>query len=161
MKYLIRSIKYLIYFVLIFFLIVGLIYLFSTQKQSGLSFTEMFQEGSFPKLAIFFLIVAALYPALGFGKRNLYLNGEYSKYADIIDLAMRDLEYEKTSQEGGRVVYRCASHSKRLGRMYEDAITFDIGDNPVVIEGFRKDTTRVLSTVSYRIRQFENPEDQE
>ena len=161
MKYLIRSIKYLIYFVLIFFLIVGLIYFFSTQKQSGLSFTEMFQEGSFPKLAIFFLIVAALYPALGFGKRNLYLNGEYSRYADIIDLAMRDLEYEKTSGEGGMVVYRCASHSKRLGRMYEDAITFDTSGNPVVIEGFRKDTTRVLSTVSYRIRQFENPEEQE
>ncbi len=161
MKYLIRSIKYLVYFVLIFFLIVGLIYLFSIQKQSGLSFVEMFQEGSFPKLAIFFLVVAALYPALGFGKRNLYLNGEYSKYADVIDLAMRDLEYEKTSEEDGRTVYRCSSRTKRLGRMYEDAITFDTSDNPVVIEGFRKDTTRVLSTVSYRIRQFENPENQE
>lgn len=161
MKYLIRSIKYLIYFVLIFFLIVGLIYFFSTQKQSGLSFTEMFQEGSFPKLAIFFLAVAVIYPALGFGKRNLYLNGDYSKYADIIDSAMRDLDYEKASEEEGKVIYRCTSHSKRLGRMYEDAITFDVSDNPVVIEGFRKDTTRVLSTVSYRIRQFENPENQE
>ena len=161
MRYLIRSIKYLIYFVLIFFLIVGLIYLFSTQKQSGLSFTEMFQEGSFPKLAVFFVIVAALYPALGFGKRNLHLNGEYSKYAGIIDLAMRDLEYEKTSEEGNLVIYRCTNHSKRLGRMYEDAISFDVSGNPVVIEGFRKDTTRVLSTVSYRIRQFENPEEQE
>ncbi len=161
MRYLIRSIKYLIYFVLIFFLIVGLIYLFSTQKQSGLSFAEMFQEGSFPKLAIFFIFVAATYPALGFGKRQLHLNGEYSKYADIIDLAMRDLEYEKSSEEGSKVVYRCASHTKRLGRMYEDAITFDVSGNPVVIEGFRKDTTRVLNTLSYRIRQFENPEEQE
>ena len=161
MRYLIRSIKYLIYFVLIFFLIVGLIYFFSTQKQAGLSFTELFQEGSLPKLVIFFLLVAGLYPALGFGKRNLYLNGEYGRYADIIDMAMRDLEYEKVSDEGGKVVYRCASHSKRLGRMYEDSITFDISDNPVIIEGFRKDTTRVLSTISYRIRQFENPEEQE
>ena len=157
-KYIIRSLKYLVYFVIIFLLITGLVYFFSTQKGAGLSYAEMFQEGSGIKLIIFFVLVAASYPALGFGKRELHLNGDYSKYAAIVERAMTELEYKIESQDDKKIVFRCTIGSKRLGRMYEDAIVFNIEGNPVIIEGLRKDVARVLSTVSFRIRQSEDPE---
>ena len=55
MKYLIRALKYLVYFAIIFFLIVGIVFLFSNQKAAGLSLVDLFKEGSLPKIALFFV----------------------------------------------------------------------------------------------------------
>ena len=41
----------------------------------------------------------------------------------------------------------------RLTRMYEDRITFYTADNPVIVEGYRKDLLRILSLLNHRIRQ--------
>jgi len=158
MKYLVRSLKYLVYFVVIFFVTVGIVYMFSLQKDSGLTFTGMFQEGSAPKLIGFFILVAIFYPALGFGKRKLYLNGEFSKYYDIIGASMKEMDYVEIFHDENKVVYRAKSTSKKISRMFEDAITFDISNDLVEIEGLRKDVARVLSNVSYKIRMNEESE---
>ena len=78
MRYLIRALKYLLYFAIIFVLMVGIIYLFSSQKAAGLSFVDLFKEGSLPKIMLFFVAVAALYPYLSFQKKELYLNGPFT-----------------------------------------------------------------------------------
>jgi len=159
MKYLVRSLKYLVYFVAIFFIIVGIVYMFSVQKGAGVSFFEMFQENSGPKLIIFFIIVAATYPALGFGKRRLYLNGEFSKYSEVVISSMREMSYEVESQDESKIVFRATESSRRMSRMWEDAIIFHIAEDPVEVEGLRKDVARVLSTVSFKIRQIDEPQE--
>ena len=153
MRYLIRALKYLVYFAIIFFLIVGIVYLFSNQKAAGLSFVDLFKEGSLPKIAIFFVIVSAIYPKLSFYKKELYLNGDFTKYAEMIDDVMKKLDYVPEINEAGRVTYIKNSAYARLTRMYEDRVTFETSDNPVKVEGYRKDLLRILSAINYRVRQ--------
>lgn len=153
MRYLIRALKYLLYFAIIFFLIVGIVYLFSSQKAAGLSFVDLFKEGSLPKIAIFFVIVSAIYPKLSFYKKELYLNGDFTKYAEMVDSVMKTLDYVPETKEAGVVTYIKKSAYARLTRMYEDRVTFEIGDNPVKVEGYRKDLLRILSAINYHVRQ--------
>lgn len=153
MRYLIRSLKYLVYFAVIFFLIVGIVYLFSSQKAAGLSFVDLFKEGSLPKIALFFVLVSAIYPKLSFYKKELYLNGDFTKYAEIIDDIMKKLDYVPEKQEAGCVTYIKNSTYARLTRMFEDRVTFETADTPVKVEGYRKDLLRILSAINYRAKQ--------
>jgi hypothetical protein len=153
MRYLIRALKYLLYFAIIFFLIVAIVYLFSSQKAAGLSFVDLFKEGSLPKIAIFFVIVSAIYPKLSFYKKELYLNGDFTKYAEMVDSVMKTLDYVPETKEAGVVTYIKKSAYARLTRMYEDRVTFEIGENPVKVEGYRKDLLRILSAINYHVRQ--------
>ena len=153
MRYLIRSLKYLVYFAVIFFLIVGIVFLFSSQKAAGLSFVDLFKEGSLPKIALFFVLVSAIYPKLSFYKKELYLNGDFTKYAEIIDDIMKKLDYVPEKQEAGCVTYIKNSTYARLTRMFEDRVTFETADTPVKVEGYRKDLLRILSAINYRVKQ--------
>ena len=153
MRYLIRALKYLVYFAIMFFIIVGIVYLFSSQKAAGISFAELFKEGSLPKIALFFVAVAAIYPKLSFYKKEIYLNGDFTKYAEMFDEVMKSMDYELETQEPGCVTYRKKGAYARLTRMYEDRITFDTTGNPVIAEGYRKDLVRILSAIGYRLRE--------
>ena len=153
MRYLIRALKYLVYFAIFFFLIVGIVYLFSTQKAAGLSFADLFKEGSLPKVALFFVAVAAIYPALSFYKKEIYFNGGFTKYAEMVDEVMKSMEYVRENNEPGCVTYIKKSAYARLTRMYEDRVTFHTDSDPVVVEGYRKDLVRILSAINYRARQ--------
>lgn len=159
MKFLVRSIKYLAYFVLIFLLIVGIVFLFSTQKDQGLSFTDMFQEGSLPKLIIFFLIFAVVYPLIGFRKLKIYLNGPFSKYEKLVKTALGNMGYAVEDEGAGCLTFRLKKASQRLSRLYEDRITFTACEDGVMIEGYNKDLVRIKSNVEYLIRQQEEPQE--
>lgn len=153
MRYLTRALKYLLYFAIVFFVMVGIIYLFSNQKAAGLSFVDLFREGSLPKIAVFFVGVAALYPALSFQKRELRLDGGFTKYAGLVDEVMKSLDYAPEACTADRVSYVKKSAYARLTRMYEDRVTFETGSDPVTVEGYRKDLLRIMSLIQYRIRQ--------
>ena len=153
MRYLIRALKYLVYFAVIFFLIVGIVFLFSSQKAAGLSFADLFKEGSLPKIALFFVAVSALYPKLSFYRKELYLNGDFTKYAEMVDDVMQKLDYDREKKEDGCVTYIKKSAYARLTRMYEDRVTFETAGNPIHVEGYRKDLLRILSMINYRLRQ--------
>ena len=153
MRYLIRALKYLVYFAVIFFLIVGIVFLFSSQKAAGLSFVDLFKEGSLPKIALFFVAVSALYPKLSFYRKELDLNGDFTKYAEMVDDVMQKLDYVREKKEDGCVTYIKKSAYARLTRMYEDRVTFETAGNPIHVEGYRKDLLRILSMINYRLRQ--------
>lgn len=157
-KYLIRSVKYLVYFASIFAIMIFILYSFSPERQSGMGISSMFRDGSSIQISIFFLVIAITYPFLGFGKRKLYLNGDFKDYAETVEGAMAEMGYSIVEKDETVVVYRADSKSKRFGRMWEDAITFEISGNPVIVEGFRKDVTRALSNISFRIRKKEESE---
>lgn len=156
MRYFIRSVKYLVYFLVIFLLIVSIVYLFSSQKAAGMSFSSLFKEGSLPQLAVFFAIVAAIYPALGFHRRPLYLNGKFSEYRDLIDEEMDVRGYELDKEDDSQICYRQKGAYARLSRMYEDRVTFFITEEPVKVEGLRKDVLRITTGISYKVRQQES-----
>ncbi|MBR0254449.1 MAG: hypothetical protein IJQ69_00860 [Bacteroidales bacterium] len=153
MRYLIRSLKYLVYFAIIFFVMVGIIFLFSSQKAAGLSFVDLFKEGSLPKIALFFVAISAIYPYLSFQKKELYLNGPFTNYAEMVDEVMQSLDYVPEKKEADSVSYVKRSAYARLTRMNEDRVTFHTAGSPVIVDGYRKDLLRVLSLLNHRIRQ--------
>ncbi|MBQ0025112.1 MAG: hypothetical protein KBT00_05255 [Bacteroidales bacterium] len=163
MKYFIRALKSILYFAVIFTLIVSVLFIFSSQKKAGLSFTDMFEEGSFPKLLCFFAVFGAVYPAVSFFKRKIYINKDYAEYRTLIEEAMSDLGYKVEKAEEGVVTFRQEKMVQRLLRLFfEDRITMDISGNPIVIEGYRKDVMRVQSILSFKIQKADGPqEDQE
>ena len=152
MRYLVRALKYLVYFAVIFFLIVGIVYLFSAQKMAGISFVGLFKEGSLPKIALFFVAVAAIYPKLSFYKKDLLLDGGFTKHAEMVDEVMKSLDYVKESEEPGQITYIKNGGYARLTRMYEDRITFAFDEASATVEGYRKDLLRIISMINYRAR---------
>lgn len=159
-KYLIRSIKYLFYFVIIFGLIVSILYLLELRKTPGIPLTAMFQEGSFLKIAIFFVVIAAVYPAIGFATRKLHLDIPFAQSESVLVGAMENLGYIVESQNESGITFRLKSNGMRISRMWEDRVTMNIlEDDWVSFEGFRKDIQRVLSAVAYAIYKVNNPED--
>ncbi len=58
MKYIVRAVKYLFYFILLFAVIVFVLWLLMYRRQ-GIPITELFQPGAYPKMGLFFVLVAA------------------------------------------------------------------------------------------------------
>ena len=74
MQYLIRSLKYLVTLVVFFAVIFTVMYFTSTNSHQ-LSFQEFlersFAGGAGYKIIIFFLVFAAIYPIIGYSKKNI------------------------------------------------------------------------------------------
>ena len=71
----------------------------------------------------------------------------------MVDAVMQSLDYVPERKEPDCVTYVKRSAYARLTRMYEDRITFMTTDNPVIVEGYRKDLLRILSLINHRVRQ--------
>lgn len=152
MKYLVRSIKHLAYFVLIFFLCVLIIKLATHAQDVPLS--EMFEEGAFTKIALILVAFAALYPLLCYKKGKLVLDGEWAGYRDAVMQTMQNAEYSLVSEENGVMKFRSDKMALRLSRMWEDAITFTPAADGihVDVDGPYRDTSRIIGAVYYNYR---------
>ena len=161
MKYLIRSLKYLLYFVIIFFLCIALVLLFSHQPIS--SFPELFKEGSLLPICLIFLFFAAIYPLVGYRKGRLVMDGEWKDYRDAIKKTMENADYEMVSEDENSLKFRSKRAAIRLTRMWEDAITFtrqESDPNLVLVDGPSRDSLRLVGNVYYNYR-MEHPQDGE
>lgn len=153
MQYLRRSVKYLIYFLAIFFIIVGLVWLLTIRKSGEVGFADLFQEGSLPKLVIFFLAVAAIYPSLGFVTRKFRIDGSFADNRSIFVEVFTQMGYEIVAEDSAKVDFRLKTKSMRFSRMYEDLISVDITENPLKISGYRRDVERILRNVDFKVRE--------
>ncbi len=155
MKYLIRSVKYLIWFCAIFFLILCLL-VATTEGQSFNTVFDpeigMFRAGSFPKMMLFFVAVAAIYPSLAFTKKELALFGSFSENEDLIRKQLETSGYELISEDNQQLVFRLKNRFTRFMRLYEDHIIVT-KQAPVTISGMRKDAFRVASAVEFLSRK--------
>lgn len=155
MKYIIRSFKYLVYFFALFVVMVAIIWLLSPEKSQSLSVTSLFKEGSLPKMAVFFAAIAAVYPALAFIRRKLFINGSFADERQTILNVFDAMGYEVEREEDGQISFRIKKRSVRFSRMWEDRIILHTGENPLVFEGYRKDLDRIVRNVSYAISRRE------
>jgi len=158
MQYLRRSIKYLAYFAGIFALIVALLWVLTLRKQ-GIAFSEVLQPGSGPKLIIFFVAVAAIYPYLNFRTRKLYFNGDFTQNREMILGVMTEMGYELTEEKDSVLAFRLKSGSARFSRLYEDRIELNVSDNPLLLTGYRRDIDRIMRSLNYKIREAEQAQE--
>ena len=150
MKYLIRSIKYFIYFSLMCSLIVTALVLIGA-VEGGVD--SIFEEGyrSIGKIAIFFAIVAAAYPKFGFIRRDMNINGTWDEIRNQTVEFMNERQYSLESEGADKVTFRCKGMAGRLSKMLEDRVTLTKTDDGWQMEGLRKDVMRLASGLENRL----------
>ncbi len=154
MKYFIRSLKYLLYFSFMCGIILVLMFHFSV-KPEGLTLLDiLLVDNSLYKMLAFFVAVAAIYPALGFQKKEVYISNFAEHKKEIVEL-FENANYVIDSESATTISFRLRNPFLRLLRIYEDYVTIDFSGNPVLMEGLRKDILRFSRGIEYICRSGE------
>ena len=159
MQYLRRALKFLVEFVIIFFLITGLIWLLTIRKTGAVSYAGMFEEGSLPKIILIFVAFAAIYPYLSFIKRKIHLKGPFAEFRSIIVEVFRNLGYIIEDENDKKMSFRMKRPADRISRFFEDRIEVTKSDNPLVISGYRRDLQRIVSILNNKLAEAEAGEE--
>lgn len=153
MKYLVRSVKYFFYFA--FWTTVIVLALVATGLASG-DINEIFEGGwnAIWKIAIFFAIVAAVYPKLGFITRDMEMDRELADIRDEVVKYMEARGYVLEGESADSLSFRYRRLAGRLTRMNEDRLIMTKSGSTWTMEGLRKDVMKVATGLSYHISQL-------
>ena len=111
-------------------------------------------DGSIYKMLAFFVAVAAVYPALGFQKKPLYVSNIKEHRKQVVEL-FENANYVIDTESATSISFRLRNPFVRLLRLYEDNVTIDFSESPVMIEGLRKDVLRFGRGIEYICREEE------
>ena len=150
MKHLIRSIKYFIYFSLVCTLIITALVLIGAVEGN---IEAIFEEGytSIGKIAIFFAVVAAVYPKVGFINHGISSDKEWSEVRNDVIEYMNERQWDLESESDGVVTFRVRGVAAKLSKMYEDRITLTKSAEGYQMEGHRKDVMRLATGLENRL----------
>ena len=149
MKYLLRSIKYFIYLAVMLTIFIAALL--------ALGFIEgpidnIFKNGadSIWQMALIVAAFAAVYPMLGYGKRNVRIYGEPEQvWPEIVEF-MNGRGYILTEGDAEGAKFRLASNLGRVMRMGEDTITFTRNIGGYSLEGRTKEIVRLDTGLTQR-----------
>jgi hypothetical protein len=153
--YIRRAAKFILYIVLIFFVVLGLYPLMKYGKPLQDSLRDLLSNSRFTTMFGILMVYGMLYPMIAFVKIKRHLNGSFEQNRDKIERAFEKLEYVKTEDVPGKVVFRKKSQFARLVQWHEDEITLNTGENPVIISGFRKRVIRVDKLIDVELSREE------
>lgn len=144
MKYIIRSLKYFCYLVILLTVII-LALVLTGFVEADLS--KMFIHGydSLWQIAIILVIFAVIYPRFGFSKRTAHLYGSPEELRPDIVRVMENLGYRLEGEQDGTYAFRRRSGLSRALKMWEDRITVSPSGAGLEIEGLTRDLTRIVS----------------
>ena len=142
MKYILRSIKYFVYLAIMLAIFIAALL--------ALGFIEgpidnIFKNGadSIWQMALIVAAFAAVYPMLGYGKRNVRIWGEPEQvWPEIVDF-MNGRGYILAEGNAQNAKFRLASKLKRILRMGEDTISFTRTICGYTLEGRTKEIVRL------------------
>lgn len=138
MKYVIRSIKYFFYFAFLFGAIIAALVLIGAVDGD---INEILEGGyaSLWKIAIFFAVVAAVYPKFGFVRRKLDTSAEWESVKEEAVSYFEGKNFKTESETPDTVSFRRRNVMERMTKMGEDRITLVRTDEGFFLEGQRKD----------------------
>jgi len=154
MQYCIRALKYLIYFGILLTLMLVIVFYTSSQRQVA-NFWDLIPPSNRWFMALFLGGVALIYPLFGFVTRKIYFNNSFAIDRKALTEVLLRANYAIEKDENNRLSFRHKSQAIRFFRMYEDRITLDYSDNPIQLEGLRRDVYRFARNMEYVIRQQE------
>lgn len=144
MKYFIRAVKYFIYFSLLTTVIVSALVLIGAVEGD---INSIFQGGyeALWKMAVFFAVVSAIYPKLGFISRDVAVNRNWDEIRSEALAFFNERKYELESETPESVTFRIKGVAGKLVKMYEDRITLTRTIDGYRMEGLRKDILRLAT----------------
>ncbi len=150
MKYLVRSIKYFFYFALLMTAII-LVLVFIGAVEGNIN--EIFEDGynSLWKIAVFFVLIAAVYPKFAFISRRLDVNADWDTVRGEAVNYFRERRLAVETEDSDRITFRRIGIGSRIAKMGEDRITLSRTPEGFVLEGLRKDVILFATALEYRI----------
>lgn len=138
MKYFIRSVKYFFYFAfLTTAIILALVFIGAVEGDINSIF-----EGGYSaiwKIAVFFAVIAAVYPKFGFVRRQLETTADWDTVKEGAVKYFKERDFKVEAEDGCSISFRRRSPVGRLVKMCEDRITLTRADEGYFLEGLRKD----------------------
>lgn len=157
MKYFIRSVKYFIYFCAILAIMIGTLILIGAAEAN---IETLFRGGydALWKIAVLFTVISAIYPKVGFIRREASVPGSWDDIKGDIRRYMEDNHYDFEKEDAGSMSFRHKGFASRLSRMFEDRIVITPAFGGVTVDGPRKDAIRVATGIEYRMEKSESDE---
>ncbi len=146
MKYIIRSLKYFCYLILLLVIII-LALVLTGFVEADLS--KMFVNGydSLWQIALIMLFFALLYPRFGFSKRTAHLYGSPEELRPVLVRVMEGLGYRLEKEADGGFSFLRRSGVSRALKMWEDRISISPTGAGLEVEGLTRDIGRVVSAL--------------
>ena len=144
MKYIVRSLKYFCYLIILLVVII-LALVLTGFVEADLS--KMFINGydSLWQIALVMFVFALIYPRFGFSKRTAHLYGSPEELRPTIIKVMEGLGYRLESEADGQFCFLRRSGLSRALKMWEDRITISPSGAGLEIEGLTRDLSRIVS----------------
>jgi|MGYP003537419836 uncharacterized membrane protein YgaE (UPF0421/DUF939 family) len=144
MKYTIRAIKYFFRFAfLATAIILALVFIGIVEADINAIFEHGYDD--LWKIAVFFGVVAAVYPNLAFINRQVAVDGERNTVKEDIKRFMLERHYDLESEDAEGMTFRIHGLAGKLSKMYEDRITIRWNSDGFTMEGLRKDILRLAT----------------
>ena len=146
MKYIIRSLKYYCYLMILLTLII-LALVLTGFVEADLS--KMFVNGydSLWQIALIMLGFAAIYPRFGFSKRTAHVYGSPEEIRPDVMRVMETLGYRLERETDGSWSFLRRSGLSRALKMWEDRISLTPSGAGLEVEGLTRDLARVVSAL--------------
>lgn len=146
MRYFIRAAKYFVQLLVILTLIIAAL---MVAKIVETDISKLFVNGydSLWQIALLMAAFAAMYPRLGYARREAVLPGADDEVYPVLDRVMTAQGYVRESRSDGRLCYRKSSFGARLSRLWEDRITVDRIATGFGLEGYNRDVVRLVNAL--------------
>ena len=151
MRYLIRSVKYLLLLCALYVALVWAMYLIGAEPQVDpwLQIEAHLASAQSKRMAVVFVALAALYPRFGFMRKRIEgFNPE--RDAERLMNAMAVFGYKLVSESEGVKLFRAEGFVKRLTLLWEDSIEVEVVDGALEIRGIR----RMVARIAYQLETY-------
>lgn len=150
MRYIVRAIKY--FFTLVIVLCLILFVMVKLKLADG-DINTMFIHGydSLWQMALIVAAFAAVYPAVGYGRRSVTAPGSDEEIRPVLDDVMESHGYRIEKEEDGVIRFVRRSPAVRAMKMWEDRICVSRKMDGYEFEGRTKDMVRVVSAFEAKI----------
>ncbi|MBO7562894.1 MAG: hypothetical protein J6X91_07060 [Bacteroidales bacterium] len=161
LRYIIRSLKCL-FMVAVLFSIIVLVMFYTSEHDANLRPWNLF-DGQWTKVILFFVAYAAVYPLIGYSKKEVAFGEGFSARRQEIIGLLREMNL--VPEEAGDLPDVLKLHNKsgiiRALRLFEDTVTLTDNAGMVTVEGQRKDVVRVAMKLDRYLQERAENENQQ
>ncbi len=160
LRYIIRSFKCLL-MVAVLFSIIVLVMFYTSEHDANLRPWNLF-DGQWVKIILFFVAYAAVYPLIGYSKKDIAFGDGFSERRQEIIGLLREMNLvpEEASEPNVLKLHNKSGIIRAL-RLFEDTVTLSDNAGMVTVEGQRKDVVRVAMKLDRYLQERAENENQQ
>lgn len=144
MRYLIRAVKYLLAFCVLYLGVVWISIATNSALEGSVwdyvSATYVTQRGKMLMLAV--VALSAAYPSFGFMKRRVKWN--MAEQRDRLIEIFAAAGFSLKSEQEGKMIFRANNVLDKLVMLFEDEISVSADGDEIVVEGIRRGVAKVI-----------------